>query len=152
LRGDIDWEREGERYRERIFEALEQRMLPELREHLTVQFHVDPTYFRGRLRSFEGAAFGPEPRLSQSAWFRYHNRSEDVNGLYFVGAGTHPGACVRGVLSSAKGLEHVIPTLSAAEREEVPEARRSGRRAAWWMRSAPRAQPTSRTGAGRSSP
>jgi phytoene desaturase len=69
---------------------------------------VDPRYFEGRLRTRDGAAFGPEPRLEQSAWFRYHNESEDVGGLYFVGAGTHPGAGVPGVLNSAKVLERLV--------------------------------------------
>jgi phytoene desaturase len=57
----------------------------------------------------DGAAFGLEPRLTQSAYFRYHNRSDDVGGLYFVGAGTHPGGGVPGVLSSAKVLERIVP-------------------------------------------
>jgi len=105
----IDWSVEGPRYMDRILDALEAEHLPGLRENLVTQFHVDPRYFEGELRSYRGAAFGPEPTLRQSAYFRFHNRSEDVEGLYFVGAGVHPGAGLPGVLSSAKVLERVVP-------------------------------------------
>lgn len=105
----IDWEVEGPRYMERILDALDAEHLPGLRQHLATQFHVDPRYFEGELRSYRGAAFGPEPTLRQSAYFRFHNKSEDVDGLYFVGAGVHPGAGLPGVLSSAKVLERVVP-------------------------------------------
>lgn len=108
LRADVDWETVQPAYEERILAEVERRVAPGLRGSLTHRFSVDPRYFRDRLRSRDGAAFGPEPRLTQSAWFRYHNRSEDVGGLYFVGAGTHPGAGVPGVLSSAKVLERVV--------------------------------------------
>ena len=67
----------------------------------------------------DGAAFGLEPRLTQTAYFRYHNVSEDVGGLYFVGAGTHPGAGVPGVLSSARVLERVVPRGSEAVAREL---------------------------------
>jgi phytoene desaturase len=107
-RGDIDWDDQGEPYFDRILSHLEQRHLPGLRDHLTTRFHVTPDYFQGELRSVAGAGFGPEPRLSQSAWFRYHNKSEDLDALYFVGAGTHPGGGVPGVLSSAKVLENML--------------------------------------------
>jgi phytoene desaturase len=70
---------------------------------------VTPLYFQRELNSLKGAAFGLEPILLQSAWFRPHNRSEDVKDLYFVGAGTHPGAGIPGVLSSAKALDSIIP-------------------------------------------
>lgn len=105
----VDWSQEGEAYQEKILTHLEQRMMPGLRDSIVNKFFVDPRYFKGRLRSADGAAFGPEPIFRQSAWFRYHNRSEDVPGLYFVGAGTHPGAGVPGVLSGAKVLDRVVP-------------------------------------------
>jgi phytoene desaturase len=105
----IDWSVEGPRYMDRILDALDAQHLPGLRDNLATQFHVDPRYFEGELRSYRGAAFGPEPTLRQSAYFRFHNRSEDVAGLYFVGAGVHPGAGLPGVLSSAKVLERVVP-------------------------------------------
>lgn len=104
----IDWNVEGPRYFERILDHLDGGYLPALRENLVTRFHVTPHYFRDQLRSAAGAGFGIEPRLSQSAYFRFHNRSEDVDGLYFVGAGTHPGAGVPGVLSSAKVLERFL--------------------------------------------
>jgi len=104
----IDWDVEGPRYRDGILDHLEERCLPGLRENLVTSFHVTPRYFEDRLRSAKGAGFGIEPRLSQSAYFRFHNRSEDVEGLYFVGAGTHPGAGMPGVLCSAKVLDRVL--------------------------------------------
>ncbi|MGD8826908.1 MAG: phytoene desaturase family protein [Myxococcales bacterium] len=105
----IDWSEEGPRYMDRILDALDAHHLPGLRENLATQFYIDPTYFEGELRSYRGAAFGLEPTLRQSAYFRFHNASEDVRGLYFVGAGVHPGAGLPGVLSSAKVLERVVP-------------------------------------------
>lgn len=105
----IDWDAEGPRYLDRILGHLEERLLPGLRDSLVTSFHVTPRYFEEQLRSTKGAGFGIEPRLSQSAYFRFHNRSEDVEGLYFVGAGTHPGAGMPGVLCSAKVLDRVLP-------------------------------------------
>jgi phytoene desaturase len=105
---NIDWESQGRGYFDRILQYLEQRHLPGLREHLRTDFFITPNYFESELRSVAGAGFGPEPRLTQSAWFRFHNASEDVDGLYFVGAGTHPGAGVPGVLNSAKVVERLI--------------------------------------------
>ena len=69
---------------------------------------MTPEDFKDRLLSYKGAAFGLEPLLTQSAWFRPHNRSEDIEGLYMVGASTHPGAGIPGVLSSAKALDSLI--------------------------------------------
>lgn len=107
-RSRIDWTQEAEPYFNRILSVLEERLLPGLRENLTTPSFLTPADFETTLRSVDGAAFGPEPILTQSAYFRYHNRSP-IPGLYFVGAGTHPGAGVPGVLSSAKVLERVIP-------------------------------------------
>ena len=108
-RSGIDWEREAEPYFDKIRDHLEKRLLPGLTANIVDPFFLTPREFENDLRSVDGAAFGPEPVLTQSAWFRYHNRSPDVEGLYFVGAGTHPGGGVPGVLSSAKVLEQVIP-------------------------------------------
>lgn len=105
----IDWDVEGPRYLERIMTELERRVLPGINAKRTSLDFVTPKYFENDLRSVDGAAFGLEPILTQSAWFRYHNRSEDVDGLYFVGAGTHPGAGVPGVLSTAKVLDRIAP-------------------------------------------
>ncbi len=105
----IDWAKKGDEYMDKILGFLDQAHLPGLRENLVSPSFVDPRYFEGRLRSVDGAAFGLEPRFTQSAYFRFHNKSEDVEGLYFVGASTHPGAGVPGVLCSAKVLEKVVP-------------------------------------------
>lgn len=105
----IDWEKAGEAYFDRILDVLEARELPGLRQNLVTRFSVDPRYFEGELRSAAGAAFGLEPTLTQSAYFRYHNASPDVPGLYFVGASTHPGAGLPGVLCSAKVLQRLVP-------------------------------------------
>ena len=120
--GKVDWDTVGPRYFDAILEHLEQRLVPGLRDRIVSKRHITPNYFETTLRSVGGAAFGPEPRLRQSAYFRYHNRSEDVNGLYFVGAGTHPGAGMPGVLASAKVLERVFPACPADARQPVPRA------------------------------
>ncbi len=87
----------------------ERRVLPGIAREPGERDVLTPRVFEHDLRSVDGAAFGPEPILTQSAYFRYHNQSGDVPGLYFVGAGTHPGGGVPGVLSSAKVLERVAP-------------------------------------------
>ncbi len=120
----INWEETGEEYFERILEYLEERHMPGLREAMTVKFWKTPDYFEEELRSVAGAGFGPEPRLSQSAYFRYHNRSEDVEGLYFVGAGVHPGAGLPGVVTSAKVLEKLVPQPAAGAKVEIPAVKR----------------------------
>lgn len=111
LDSGVNWEEEMESYRQSIQTYLEQTVLPKLGEYLTESFCMTPQDFKDRLLSFKGAAFGLEPLLLQSAWFRPHNLSEDVEGLYMVGASTHPGAGIPGVLSSAKALESVMPTI-----------------------------------------
>jgi len=108
-RSGIDWGRAGPGLCRRVLARLEERLLPGLGDRLDTCFYLTPEYFRTELRSADGSAFGPEPTLLQSAYFRYHNRSPDVGGLYFVGAGTHPGAGVPGVLNSAKLLERIVP-------------------------------------------
>lgn len=115
LRAGIDWEREAEPYFERIRAELERRMLPDLGARILDPFFLTPRDFEHTLNSADGAAFGPEPILRQSAYFRYHNRSEDVRGLYFVGAGTHPGAGIPGVLSSARVLDRIVPAPAGVE-------------------------------------
>jgi phytoene desaturase len=108
LGGDIDWDREKERYADAILGSLE-TIVPDLRKHLVSKLILTPKDFERDLDAYLGSAFQFEPILTQSAWFRPHNVSEDVEGLYLVGAGTHPGAGVPGVLSSAKLLDRVIP-------------------------------------------
>ncbi len=123
----IDWDEAGPEYLDRILKGLEERCLPDLRENIVTMKYVTPKYFREDLRSYQGAAFGIEPILTQSAWFRYHNRSEDVEGLYFVGASTHPGAGVPGVLSTAKVMEKQVPRPGEGDRLPIPQPiRRAG--------------------------
>jgi phytoene desaturase len=124
-RSGLDWSQHAEAYEQKILGALEDRYMPGLRDSLTTCFSVDPRYFAGKLRSWDGAAFGLEPLLTQSAYFRYHNRSEDVAGLYFVGASTHPGAGVPGVLNTAKVLMKVMPAPEAPLDVPAP-ARKAG--------------------------
>jgi phytoene desaturase len=109
LDGGIDWQRQAEPYRRAIADHLAATMLPGLHDAVVTTRIMTPADFQDRLLSFKGAAFGMEPVLSQSAWFRPHNRSEDIANLYLVGAGTHPGAGVPGVLSSARVLDRVVP-------------------------------------------
>jgi phytoene desaturase len=109
LDSGTDWTARAESYREAIAEALERTVMPGLRESIVTSLVMTPQDFQDRLLSYKGAAFGLEPLLLQSAYFRPHNRSEDVDGLFMVGAGTHPGAGLPGVLSSAKALESVLP-------------------------------------------
>ena len=107
----IDWSVTGPRLAEHTIATLEAALCPGLREHIEVQFHVTPEHFRDELRTEHGTGFSIQPTLGQSAYFRFHNRSEDVSGLYLVGAGTHPGAGLPGVLCSAKVLEHYFDEM-----------------------------------------
>jgi phytoene desaturase len=113
LDSKIDWPVRAEAYRQAIEQRLAERLLPGLREAIVTSRIFTPQDFQDRLLSVKGAAFGLEPVLTQSAWFRPHNRSEDVERLYLVGAGTHPGAGVPGVLSSARILDTVVPHAAA---------------------------------------
>jgi phytoene desaturase len=113
LDSGTDWRTQAASYRQAIERRLESTLLPGLSKHVTVSRVMTPLDFQDRLLSYKGAAFGLEPLLLQSAWFRPHNRSEDLPGLFMVGAGTHPGAGIPGVLMSAKALESVLPPLSS---------------------------------------
>jgi phytoene desaturase len=105
---DIDWTKMGPIYKDRIMKFLEDNYLPGLRENLVAEHYIDPLHFQNTLNSFRGAAFSVEPILTQSAWFRPHNRSEDFDNLFFAGAGTHPGAGLPGVLSSSIIVENLV--------------------------------------------
>ncbi len=109
LGSGTDWRQEAEQYRARIQARLEETVLPGLGESIVTSHVLTPQDFRDRLLSLNGSAFSLEPRLFQSAWFRPHNISEEISGLYLVGAGTHPGAGVPGVISSARILDKVVP-------------------------------------------
>jgi phytoene desaturase len=112
LQAGIDWAIEGPRLRDRIVDALERTMLPGLMASITADFYKTPEDFRDEYRSVHGAGFSVAPIFRQSAWFRFHNKSESVRNLYLVGAGTHPGAGVPGVLCSAKVIDALIPAAS----------------------------------------
>jgi phytoene desaturase len=108
LGGQIDWARAAKPYRDRIMGFLEDRFLPGLSSHLVTERMIDPRHFRDTLNSYLGSAFSIEPILTQSAYFRPHNRAEDLPNLYFVGAGTHPGAGLPGVLCSARIVDDLV--------------------------------------------
>jgi phytoene desaturase len=110
----IDWAAEAEPYRRAIARRLSDELLPGLEEAVVTSRVATPLDFRDDLLSPRGAGFGLEPVLRQSAWFRPHNRSEELGGLYLVGAGTHPGAGLPGVLSSAKVLDALVPHAARA--------------------------------------
>ncbi len=112
LDADVDWSVAAEPYRRRIEARLSETVLPGLKDAVVSSKVITPQDFQGRLFSEKGAAFGLEPVLTQTAWFRPHNRSEDVDDLYLVGAGSHPGAGLPGVLCSAKVLDRVVPHAS----------------------------------------
>jgi phytoene desaturase len=111
LDADIDWTVMAKPYRDRIMGFLEAHYLPDLQANIVAEHRIDPLHFRDTLNSYKGAAFSVQPVLTQSAWFRPHNQSEDVDNLYLVGAGTHPGAGLPGVLSSSIVAEKLIQGL-----------------------------------------
>ena len=121
LGADIDWNTAAKPYRDAIMQFLEDNYLPDLQENIVAEHTIDPLHFQNDLNSVMGSAFSVEPVLTQSAWFRPHNRSEDFDNLYFVGAGTHPGAGLPGVLSSSKIAEDLI-----TKGEPLPVNYRSG--------------------------
>jgi phytoene desaturase len=98
----IDWETVAPIYADRILAEIERRLIPDLKERIVTRFHYTPQDFEGDLNAHLGSAFSLEPLLTQSAYFRTHNRDDEIHNLYFVGAGTHPGAGIPGVVGSAK--------------------------------------------------
>ena len=112
LGSGTDWATVAETYRAKIARYLSETVLPDLEANIVTSLVTTPQDFQDRLLSYHGAGFSLEPILLQSAWFRPHNKSEEVDGLYLVGAGTHPGAGVPGVLSSARVLDTVVPDAS----------------------------------------
>lgn len=111
LGGATDWAQAATPYRDKIIGFLEDRYLPNLSHHIVSEHMIDPRHFESTLGSYLGSAFSVEPVLTQSAWFRPHNVSEEIDNLYFVGAGTHPGAGLPGVLSSARIADDLISAL-----------------------------------------
>ncbi len=104
----IDWSIAGPKLKARILEQLESTLLPQLSQHITADFVVTPDDFEESYLSHEGNGFAAAPHFLQSAWFRFHNRSESLSNLYLVGAGTHPGAGIPGVLCSAEIASELI--------------------------------------------
>ncbi len=118
----VDWAEAGARYRQKVQAVLEEQLLPGLGAHLTASEVFTPLTFRDRYLAPYGSGFSIEPRILQSAWFRPHNVSEEVRGLYLTGAGTHPGAGLPGVVSSAEVLAQLVPDAVAAHRPVMAEA------------------------------
>ena len=112
LQATVDWAVEGPRLRDKIVAALDRTILPGLSESITDDFYMTPEDFRSDYLSVHGAGFSVAPLFRQSAWFRFHNRAEGVRNLYLVGAGTHPGAGVPGVLCSAKVIDALVPDVA----------------------------------------
>ena len=105
---NIDWSTEGEKMKNLVIDKMQNDLMPNLKENIVEDFYLTPDYFEKDLNTKFGSGFSIQPKFSQSAYFRFHNKSEIYDGLYFVGAGTHPGAGVPGVLSSAKVLDKII--------------------------------------------
>jgi phytoene desaturase len=120
LDAEIDWTATAKPYRDRIIRFLEENYLPDLEENIIAEHYIDPLHFQNTLNSYKGAAFALQPSLFQSAWLRPHNRSEEFDNLYFVGAGTHPGAGVPAVLSSGKIAAELIDPTPAAVKTTTP--------------------------------
>ena len=108
LLGNVDWEVEGPRLRDRIVDALDATNMPGLKDSITADFWMTPEDFKSRYRAMHGTGFSIAPVFSQSAWFRYHNRDPQIPNLYFAAAGAHPGAGMPGVLCSAKVVEALV--------------------------------------------
>ncbi|MBF96214.1 MAG: Phytoene desaturase (lycopene-forming) [Alphaproteobacteria bacterium MarineAlpha9_Bin4] len=108
LSKNIYWKNESEKFKNLIIRVLEKRLMPDLRKKIVQCFYMTPLDFKERYLSDAGAGFSLAPFFTQSAWFRFHNKSEIIKNLYLVGAGTHPGAGLPGVLSSARVLEKLL--------------------------------------------
>lgn len=119
LGSGTDWAREAQPYRDRVLKRLEETVMPGLGRHITTERIMTPLDFQHRLNARDGAAFAMEPQLFQSAWFRPHNVSEEARNLFLVGAGTHPGAGVPGVVASARVLDQVVPAAASFQRARV---------------------------------
>tara|TARA_Y100001970_G_scaffold196943_1_gene239530 strand:+ start:1422 stop:2879 length:1458 start_codon:yes stop_codon:yes gene_type:complete len=104
----INWSIEGDKLKNLVISKMEKSLLPNLKNNIVEDFYLTPDYFENELNTKYGSGFSVQPKLTQSAYFRFHNKSEILDGLYFVGAGTHPGAGIPGVLSSAKVLDKII--------------------------------------------
>ncbi|WP_265530474.1 phytoene desaturase [Sphingomicrobium marinum] len=104
----VDWDAEGPKYADVVLDVIEERLIPDVRSRIRTQFHYSPADFKTDLFAHLGSAFSLEPVLTQSAWFRTHNRDDKLSNLYFVGAGTHPGAGIPGVVGSAQATAELM--------------------------------------------
>ncbi len=104
----INWSNEGDRFKDLVLEKMDATILPGIKENVVSDFYLTPDYFEKELSTLHGSGFSIQPKFTQSAYFRFHNKSEIFDNLYFVGAGTHPGAGMPGVLSSAKVLDELL--------------------------------------------
>ena len=104
----IDWSNKGEEFKNLVLNTMDQTVLPGIKDNVISDFYLTPDYFENELSTLHGSGFSIQPNFTQSAYFRFHNKSEIIDNLYFVGAGTHPGAGMPGVLSSAKVLEELL--------------------------------------------
>jgi phytoene desaturase len=116
--GGVNWAEEEPRYKARVLEVLEQQM-PGIGARIATEQVFTPETFRDRYLSPFGAGFSIEPRILQSAWFRPHNVSEEAEGLYLVGAGTHPGAGVPGVVATAEVLGTLVPDAQPVAAKQI---------------------------------
>ena len=105
---NINWSNEGEKFKNLILDKMDKSVLPGIKENVVSDFYLTPDYFENDLATLHGSGFSIQPKFTQSAYFRFHNQSEVFKNLYFVGAGTHPGAGMPGVLSSAKVLDKLF--------------------------------------------
>ena len=104
----VNWNLEGEKFKNLVLEKMDMSVLPGIKQNVVNDFYLTPNYFEKDLSTLHGSGFSIQPKFSQSAYFRFHNQSEVFKNLYFVGAGTHPGAGIPGVLSSAKILDELF--------------------------------------------
>ncbi len=104
----INWKNEGEKFKKLVLNKMETTVLPGIKENVVSDFYLTPDYFAKDLSTLHGSGFSIQPQFTQSAYFRFHNKSEIFENLFFVGAGTHPGAGMPGVLSSAKVLDELL--------------------------------------------
>ncbi len=104
----VNWIEEGDKFKELVLDKMDKTVLPDIKKNVVSDFYLTPDYFEIDLATLHGSGFSIQPKFSQSAYFRFHNQSEIYRNLYFVGAGTHPGAGIPGVLSSAKVLDKLF--------------------------------------------
>ncbi len=104
----IDWAEIGPQLEKRVLDEVGRRLIPDIHERIVTKFHYAPIDFAQDLHAHHGSAFSLEPILTQSAWFRGHNRDDEIGNFYLVGAGTHPGAGIPGVVGSAKATAKLM--------------------------------------------